>query len=210
VAKTLTPEEVRKVLANALSAIRSQARLSTHLTVADVKPLTKIINGFIAHPWSDEDVEDWFREDAEVCAYQDAIDDVGKLVNGILNRLEHRDRDGYNDACEHFWHILEEMDRLRPLLGEPRFKPHERGPFPEGRTFMSLKIADEALLVLRRVAYRCGARLQDSFGKKGNSPILTFTIAMRRLILPGEKPPSPKTLARRLEAARAWFQVAPE
>jgi hypothetical protein len=210
VAKPQTPEEVRQALVDALGAIRSQARLGRHLTVADVKFLTKIVNGFIAHPWSDEEVEGWFREDADIRAYQDAIDDVGGLVQGILNRLEHRDRARHNDATERFWHILEEMGRLRPLLGEPRFKPHEKGSFPWGRTLMALRIADETLLVRRRVADRCGARLQDSFGKKRKSPILTFALAMLRLILPGQKLPLPQTLARNLKRAKASFQGAPE
>jgi hypothetical protein len=205
---------VREALADCLDASRLHAPLVADLTVKDVRPLTQIINGFIAQPWSDDDIKDWFREDAEIRAYQDAIDSVGKLVQRILNKLEPRaqarDRDRYHDALDCFWQMLAKMEELRPLLGKPRFKPHLEGKHLAGRSFMGLRIADEVLFVLHRIADRCGVPRQRGFGDDHESPILVFTRAMLKLISPGEEPPSERVLARNMARAKVSFQGPPD
>jgi hypothetical protein len=157
--EALRAEEIRRSLAGYLAESKRHARLAEHLTVDDVAALTQLINDFIAQPWSDADVKGLLRQDGEVRAYQAAIDNIGNLVQGILNRLEGGDRCRFHDATERFWEMLTQAQGLRPLLGEPRFKPRRKGgKTPSGRSLMAAFVADETLRALNRVGGRCGAR----------------------------------------------------
>jgi hypothetical protein len=204
----LTPEEVRKALADALSASGSKqhARILGALEVDDVAALTRAINRLIARPLDKARIEKLKVEDAKIRDRQKKNDAVAKRVQGILGRLDgKRDRKlvaGYRG-------ILGDLAKLRSLIGEPLFTP-QRGRPPEARSFMMVEIAIHTLRVLQRVAARCGVRLQDSVGKTNESPVPLFTKAMLKLISPGERPPEPQAIFRALGRAMARVRAAPE
>lgn len=203
--KTLTQEDVHRVLVVFLDKSKRHRRLAREITVGDVAALTETINGFITEPVSDAMVKELLRLDDNRRAYPAKVDDFDKLVNDILNYDRARNR-----AAEVFFqHIRGEMDELRVLLGEPDYPPH-KGSFPQGHTLMGWRIARDVRDLLLWVGARYVARPQNGFGSTNTSPILIFTLAMLGLILPDKKLPSPRPLARSLERAEASFQVISE
>jgi hypothetical protein len=227
----VTPEDVHRALVASLGQSKLHARVRRRLMVSDVWRLTEVINDFIANPITDAEVEGQPARDVEIRADLDAIARVERMLRegldrqlALIIRLAPREKDpegmvypeleglaaDHQARVERYAPFFAELDRLRQRRGLPLFKERLQGPSRLGRSVMAFYIADMTLRVLNWLADRYGARRQRGYGKKDESPILVFTIAMLKLISPGEDPPSPGVLAEILTSAKAALRGAPE